>query len=196
MKLRLKENYIRNFCFIFQKAFPMVYMYSGDICCDWSTAFIYVQQNVSDRCTCHDVRFNWKPLSNQMVAMSNSVWQTFNPNNQNNQLLNMYGVGGSALISEKLSCLLILFGVHKFSRLSFDISKKWDGMSVLAMWKKYSNLSQKTKKKQTCESFFASEKSSLVDRLWSLEVLKTCQIPLCLWSPAAMSRVWFRDGLW
>ena len=34
MKLRLKENYIRNFCFIFQKAFPMVYMYSGDICCD------------------------------------------------------------------------------------------------------------------------------------------------------------------
>ena len=27
-----------------------------------------VQQNVSDRCTRHDVRFNWKPLSIEMVA--------------------------------------------------------------------------------------------------------------------------------
>ena len=52
-------------------------------CCIYATKCV-------DRSTRHDVRFNWKPLS-----MSNSVGQTFNPNNTTcpgNQFLKAQGI--------------------------------------------------------------------------------------------------------
>ena len=216
MKLRLKESDSWNFCLIFSRKLsqrssctltrfvvihplhlyktpsqankppPLLSTYHT-FCCIYATKCV-------DRSKRHDVRFNWKPLS-----MSNSVGQTFNPNNTcpGNQFLNMYG--GSALGSGKFfgSCLLILFSVQKnFSSLLsyFQIVRQQFSLGHV---KEIFELEPEDEvNKQPSGTFCAWEKSiSLVDRVWRPRGILNA-FWLYLLSPAAISRVWFTDGLW
>ena len=141
--------------------------------------------------TTFNVKLSWTNVQSKQSQLAQGI--SFS----RQKAYNMYG--GSALGSGKFfgSCLPILFGVQKnFSSLLSYFQIVRQQFSLGHVKEIFELEPEDEEKKQPSGTFCAWEKSiSLVDRVWRPRGILNA-FWLYLLSPAAISRVWFTDGLW